>query len=65
MNNPNKSIFIWTEYKNYPAKIRNTAIGTLIIDINDGVELEEAVAKYEKVVAQLTINEPQQLLLRV
>lgn len=47
----NKSIFIWTEYKNYPAKIRNTAIGTLIIDINDGVELEEAVAKYEKVVA--------------
>ena len=46
----NKSIFIWTEYKNYPAKIRNTAIGTLIIDINDGVELEEAVAKYEKYV---------------
>ena len=44
-------LFIWTEYKNYPAKLRNTAIGTLIIDINEGVELEEAVAKYEKVVA--------------
>ena len=49
----NKSVFIWTEYKNYPAKIRNTAIGTLIIDINEGVELEEAVAKYEKVVAPI------------
>lgn len=47
----NKSIFIWTQYKNYPAKIRNSAIGSLIIDIQTGVELEAAVAKYEKVVA--------------
>lgn len=46
-----KSIFIWTQYKNYPAKIRNSAIGTLIIDIQEGVELDEAVRKYETVVA--------------
>lgn len=50
-NAVNKSIFLWTKYKDFPAKIRNTAIGTLIIDINEGVELETAVAKYEKVVA--------------
>lgn len=47
----NKGLFIWTEYKHYPAKLRGTAIGTLLIDISDGVDLETAVAKYEKVVA--------------
>ncbi len=48
---PNKTVFIWTAYKFHPAKIRNTAIGTLIIDVQAGVDLEEAVSKYEKVVA--------------
>lgn len=47
----NQSIFIWTQYKKYPAKIRNSAIGTLIIDVQNGVDLEEAVKKYEAVVA--------------
>lgn len=46
-----KTVFVWTEYKNYPAKIRNTAIGTLIVNINEGMELENAVEAYEKVVA--------------
>lgn len=47
----NQGLFIWTEYKNYPAKLRGTAIGTLLIDIAEGTDLETAVAKYEKVVA--------------
>jgi len=46
-----KNLFIWTEYKNYPAKIRNSAIGSLIINIQEGMELELAVTKYEQVVA--------------
>lgn len=47
----NQGLFIWTEYKHYPAKLRGTAIGTLLIDIAEGTDLETAVAKYEKVVA--------------
>ena len=48
---PNKAIFIWTQYKHYPASIRNSAIGTLIIDVQAGEDLDVAVSKYEKVVA--------------
>lgn len=49
-----KEIFAWDEaFKVSPAtaKIRNTAIGTLLIDISEDVDLEVAVKKYESVVA--------------
>ena len=47
----NKANFIWANYSNYPSRIRNSAIGTLIIDIASGTDLEAAVSSYEKVVA--------------
>lgn len=49
-----KSLFAWSkslEIEPSVAKIRNTAIGTLLIDISEDVDLEEAVRKYEAVVA--------------
>ena len=54
VENSNKDIFAWEEaFKISPAtaKIRNTAIGTLLIDISEDVDLEVAVKKYEAVVA--------------
>jgi len=47
----NKALFIWQNYNKYPARIRNSAIGTLIININEGMDLESAVKAYESVVA--------------
>lgn len=44
-------LFIWQNYNKYPARIRNSAIGTFLIDIEAGIELDEAVRKYEAVVA--------------
>lgn len=49
-----KDAFAWEEaLKISPAtaKIRNTAIGTLLIDVSEDVDLEVAVKKYESVVA--------------
>lgn len=49
-----KDVFAWEEaFKISPAtaKIRNTAIGTLLIDVSEDVDLEIAVKKYESVVA--------------
>lgn len=49
-----KELFAWSkslEIEPSVAKIRNTAIGTLLIDISEEVNLEEAVRKYEAVVA--------------
>lgn len=46
--------YIWKTIQNIPeevAKVKNTAIGTLIVNLNEGMDLETAVKKYETVVA--------------
>lgn len=47
-------VYVWSEIKKLPgsvSKIRNTSIGTLLIDLSAGMDLEEAVRKFEAVVA--------------
>ncbi len=49
-----KELFVWDmslKVDQATAKIRNTAIGTLLIDVSNNVDLEEAVRKYESVTA--------------
>lgn len=42
-----RSLFAWANYDSPAARFRNTAIGTLIVDLSDGVELEKAVRSFE------------------
>ena len=54
LDNYSKELFAWDmslKIDQATAKIRNTAIGTLLIDVSNNVDLEEAVRKYESVTA--------------
>ena len=54
LNRWDKELYAWEYGVKLPesvAKIRNSAIGTLLIDVSNGRELDEAVRAYEHVVA--------------
>lgn len=61
----NKDNFCWEQsLKISPAlsKIRNTSIGTLLIDLSEGMELDKAVGRFEKVVAPANYKRPTALV---
>lgn len=49
-NSTSKHNFAWKHASNKIARIRNSAIGTLIIDIAKNMEIETAIHKYESVI---------------
>lgn len=56
-----KNLFAWekaAEAGVAVGKIRNHSIGTLLIDINEGMDLDQAVTRYEKVVAPTNYKRP-------
>ncbi len=51
LNAKDKNTFVWSQFSKYPAKIRNSAIGNLILDIQAGKDIELAVKSFETIVA--------------
>jgi hypothetical protein len=59
----NKDCWLWTKsINNFVSKIRNTAIGTLLIDVSKGEELDNSVAKFEKIMAPTNYKRPQAII---
>ena len=50
-NDKAKNLFIWENINNPAARVRNTAIGTLLQDLSAGVDMETSVKSYETKVA--------------
>jgi hypothetical protein len=54
-----KDLWCWKQSRSNPmGGIRNTAIGTLLINISEGLELDVAVGKFEAVVAPTNYKRP-------
>lgn len=59
-----KDFFVWNSLKTAQsvARIRNTAIGTLLVDLSDGEEMEDAVKSFEAKVAPSNYKRPTALV---
>lgn len=58
----NKEVFLWSQCNNPHAKVRNTSIGQLLIDLNEGVDTSVAVDRYEKMVGGANYKRPKALI---
>lgn len=58
----NKDLYVWETYKEFGAQIRNTVIGTLMQDIQSGVNIETAVRSFEQKVAPANYKRPTALI---
>lgn len=57
-----KDLFHFENYDNFCAKIKNEVIGTLLVDISNGVDLTKAVKSFEDKVAPLNYKRPKSLI---
>lgn len=58
---PNKEAFVWHTQgseSHHGTRIRNTVIGTLLVDLSNGVDLEQAVKAFEAKVAPTNYKRP-------
>lgn len=53
-----RALFIWSKAGDPAVRFRNTAIGTLVVDLSEGMDLEMAVKAYEKKVAPENYKRP-------
>lgn len=57
-----QNLYIWQNAKKPGARIRNTAIGTLLVDISEGIELDQAVKSFESKVAPMNYKRPSAII---
>lgn len=57
-----REIHLWKSAANTAVRIRNTAIGTLLIDLSEGVPLDKAVASFENKVSGTNYKRPKALI---
>lgn len=55
-------LFAWEHFNQPFTDIRNTVIGTLLVDLSEGVPLEQAVASFEAKVAPTNYRRPKALV---
>jgi hypothetical protein len=55
-------VFVWTNAHGPAARFRNTVIGTLVQDLSEGRDLEQAVASFESKVAPQNYKRPNALI---
>lgn len=58
----NKPLFVWEHLGHRATRLRNTAIGTLLVDLSEGVDLDHAVRSFEQKVAPLNYKRPTALI---
>ena len=64
-SNAEKEIFCWSKAISTPisvSRIRNTVIGSLLVDLSEGKDLEEAVKSFESKVAPTNYKRPTALI---
>jgi len=61
-SNESRDVFIWENIKAKGSTFRNSVIGTLIVDLSAGVDLETAVGKFEAKVAPENYKRPTALI---
>lgn len=54
--------FVWSSLGSFASRIRNTAIGTLLIDLSANVDLDAAVSSFESKVAPTNYKRPTALV---
>jgi hypothetical protein len=63
LGNKDPELFFWEKSSDFAvSKIRNSVIGTLLVDLSNGVSLEKALKKYEVKVAPSNYKRPKSLI---
>lgn len=60
-NSNEKNLFVWQRILNIPASlshIRNTAIGSFLVNVSEGMNLEDAVVSFGKIMDPLNYKRP-------